>query len=213
VDRTKRTLETLHQCYPDADCALNYSNPLELLVATILSAQSTDAHVNQVTPALFAKYRSAYDYARVDLEELQSDIQTIGLFRNKSKFVKEACRALVQKHRGQVPQTMDELIELPGVARKTANVVLGTGFGIADGIVVDTHVFRLSRRLGLVDPTEKNTDKVERALVRVVPKEEWIFIGHALVLHGRQVCHARKPECSRCSLAKRCPKNDVTDAV
>ena len=213
VDRTKRTIKTLRQCYPDADCTLNHSNPLELLVATILSAQCTDAHVNQITPALFAKYRSAYDYARVDLEALQSDIQTIGLFRNKSKFIKEASRALVEKHRGHVPQTMDELVALPGVARKTANVVLGAGFGIAEGIVVDTHVFRLSKRLGLVDPAEKNTDRVERALIRVVPKEERIFIGHALVTHGRQVCHALKPECTRCPLAKRCPKNDVKDAV
>ncbi len=207
--RMKKVLAALHKAYPDADCALHWTNPLELLVATILSAQTTDAHVNEVTPAVFKKYPTARHYADASLEELQEDLKSIGLFRNKSKFIKAACQVLVEKHGGEVPQTMEELLELPGVARKTANVVLGVAFGVPSGIVVDTHVDRLVKRLGFVKPTEKNRDKIERTLMELTPQEDWIFLGHALILHGRRVCPARKPACDACELAKWCPRQGV----
>ena len=201
--------EALHQTYPDADCALLWSNALELLVATILSAQATDTHVNQVTPGLFRKYTCAADFAAVPLEALQEDVKSIGLFRNKSKFIKGACQALVADHGGDVPRTLDELLSLPGVARKTANVVLGTAFGIASGIVVDTHVNRLAKRMGFARTKEKDTNKVEKALMGLAPESEWVFLGHALIAHGRQVCPARKPGCPRCPLTAWCPKRGV----
>ena len=210
-ERFEKITAELHEAYPDATCSLGWSNPLELLVATILSAQTTDAHVNEVTPGLFKKYKTAKAYASVPLEELQEDIRSIGLFRNKSKFIQGACQALVDEHRGQVPQTMEELIELPGVARKTANVVLGTAFGVAEGIAVDTHVHRLSKRLGAVKQSERYADKVEKALLALLPRDEWTFCGHAIILHGREVCHARKPVCSQCCIAALCPKKGVKD--
>ena len=210
--RMKAILAALHDAYPDADCSLRWTNPLELLVATILSAQTTDSHVNEVTPALFRKYRTAKHYADVPLEELQGDIKTIGLFRNKSKFIQGACRMIVDQHSGHVPDTMDELLELPGVARKTANCVLGTAFGVPSGIVVDTHVNRLAKRMGFAKLKVKVTDKIEKALMALAPQAEWVFLGHALILHGREVCQARKPACSACGLADHCLKKGVTEA-
>ena len=202
----------LHKAYPDAHCSLRYRSPLELLVATILSAQTTDVHVNEVTPGLFKKYRKAKDYADVPIEELQADIQSIGLFRNKSKFIKGACGMVVHRHKGKVPQTMDELLELPGVARKTANVVLGNAFGVASGIVVDTHVNRLAKRLGFARLRQQDTNKVEKALMELASQDDWVSLGHALVWHGRQICHARKPECPQCCIEALCPKRGVKAA-
>lgn len=210
--RMDRVRVELHKGYPDAHCALHYRSPLELLVATILSAQTTDVHVNEVTPGLFRKYRKAKDYADAPLEELQGDIQTIGLFRNKSKFIQGACRMIVEGHKGKVPQTMDELLELPGVARKTANVVLGNAFGVASGIVVDTHVNRLAKRLGFARLKQKDSNKVEKVLMELTPQDDWVALGHALVWHGRQICHARKPKCSRCCIEAACPRKGVKDA-
>lgn len=212
TERMAKTLAELHKAYAGADCALHWKKPLDLLVATILSAQATDVHVNEVTPGLFKKYKTAKDYGSVPLEELQEDIKTIGLFRNKSKFIQGACQAIAEKHNGKVPQTMDELIELPGVARKTANVVLGTAFGVDSGIVVDTHVDRLSKRLGFVKLRLPYAEKIEKELMAITPETEWVFLGHALILHGRQICPARKPKCSECCLAALCPKKGVKDA-
>jgi len=210
--RMQKIVAALHKAYPDADCSLNWRKPLELLVATILSAQTTDAHVNEVTPALFKKYKKPRDYASVALEELQDDIKSIGLFRNKSKFIQGACRMIVDEYGGKVPGTMDELIELPGVARKTANCVLGTAFGVPSGIAVDTHVDRLSKRMGFSKLKQKSTDKVEKTLMALAPQDEWVYLSHALILHGRQVCQARKPACSECPLAKLCPRKGVKDS-
>ena len=210
-ERMAKILAELHDAYAEADCALHWKKPLDLLVATILSAQATDVHVNEVTPGLFKKYKKAKDYASVPIEELQDDIKTIGLFRNKSKFIQGACQVIAEKHGGKVPQTMDELTELPGVARKTANVVLGTAFGTASGIVVDTHVDRLSKRLGFVKLRLPYAEKIEKELMAITPQEEWVFLGHALILHGRQICPARKPRCSECPLADLCPKKGVKD--
>lgn len=211
TERMAKILAASHKAYTGADCALHWKKPLDLLVATILSAQATDVHVNEVTPGLFKKYKKAKDYASVPLEELQDDIKTIGLFRNKSKFIQGACHMIVDKFAGKVPQTMDELLELPGVARKTANVVLGTAFGVASGIVVDTHVDRLSKRLGLVKLRLPYAEKIEKELMAITPQEEWVFLSHALILHGRQVCPARKPRCSECCLAELCPRKGVKD--
>lgn len=207
--RMAAIIGALHQTYPDADCALVWSTPLELLVATILSAQTTDTHVNEVTPGLFRKYSCAADFAAAELEELQEDIKSIGLFRNKSKFIKGACQALAEAHGGEVPRTLVQLTALPGVARKTANVVLGTAFGIASGIVVDTHVNRLAKRMGFARLPEKDTNKVEKALMELAPTDEWVFLGHALIAHGRQTCPARKPRCAGCPLAQWCPRKGV----
>ena len=203
VRRAGTVLEELERLYPDADCALRWSNPLQLLVATILSAQCTDARVNMVTESLFRKYRTAKDYAGADPEEFQDDIRSTGFFRNKTKSILGMAAALVADHGGEVPQTVDELVALPGVARKTANVVLGTAFGKNEGVVVDTHVFRLSHRLGLSEHSDSN--KVEQDLMHALPRDKWTFAGHALILHGRQVCDARKPRCDDCTLAEPCP--------
>ncbi len=198
-------IHALHELYPDADCELEHSNPLELLVATILSAQCTDERVNKVTRALFEKYPTAADYA--DVETFEQEIRPTGFYRNKTKLVLGAARRIVDDYGGEVPETMEELLTLPGVARKTANLVLGTAFGKPTGVVVDTHVRRLSQRLGLSE--QKNPNKIEQDLVASLPKGEWIFIGYAVILHGRRVCKARKPQCDGCGLAEICPRNGV----
>jgi len=203
VERTSKIIDGLRTTYPDAHCELDHRNPLELLIATILSAQCTDKQVNIVTAELFKKYGSAADYAGLPLEVLEDDIKRIGLFRNKAKSIQNCCRALVESHGGKVPATMDELVALAGVGRKTANVVLGNAFGINDGIVVDTHVGRLARRLGLT--TEKTAEKVEVALQKLVLPDDWTMLSHWLIFHGRRRCSARKPECSGCEIASLCP--------
>jgi len=203
VERTSKIIDGLRATYPDAHCELNHRNPLELLIATILSAQCTDKQVNIVTADLFKKYRSAADYTAVPLEALQEDIKRIGLFRNKAKSIQNCCRALVALHAGEVPETMEDLVALAGVGRKTANVVLGNAFDINEGIVVDTHVGRLSRRLGLT--AEKTAEKVEVALQKLVPRDDWTMLSHWLIFHGRRRCSARKPECAECEIAPLCP--------
>jgi endonuclease-3 len=201
--RVKQIIAGLRRAYPDAHCELNHSRPLELFVATILSAQCTDKRVNLVTAQLFKKYRSAADYAGAALAELEQDIRTTGFFRNKARSIKSCCQALVEKHGGQVPKTMEDLIVLGGVGRKTANVVLGNAFGINVGVVVDTHVARLSRRLGLTRETDP--EKIERALMQLVPQEQWALFSHWLIWHGRRRCAARKPDCAGCEISGLCP--------
>ena len=203
LERTEKIIGGLRSAYPDAHCELDHRNPLELLIATILSAQCTDKQVNIVTADLFKKYRRAADYPAVPLEELQEDIKRIGLFRNKAKSIQNCCRTLVESHGGKVPATMDALVALAGVGRKTANVVLGNAFGISEGIVVDTHVGRLAKRLGLT--TEKMPEKIERALQKLVPHADWVMLSHWLIFHGRRRCSARKPECGECEIALLCP--------
>ncbi len=204
--RARRIVRLLAQQYPDARCALHYENPLQLLIATILSAQCTDARVNQVTPGLFARFSNAKAFATADPRELETAIQSTGFFRNKTRNIQECCRQLLSKHNGRLPQTLEELVELPGIGRKTANVILGNAFGVP-GITVDTHVGRLSRRMGLT--TQTDAVKVERDLMQLIPKKEWTMFSHRMILHGRQVCHARKPKCAECALAKVCPKIGV----
>ncbi|NGO37944.1 endonuclease III [Limisphaera ngatamarikiensis] len=201
--RVKEILAALRRTYPDAHCELEYSNPLELLIATILSAQCTDKRVNQVTRTLFQKYRSAADYARAPLSELEQAIRTTGFYKNKARNIQACCRALVERHGGQVPRTMEELTALEGVGRKTANVVLGNAFGLNEGIVVDTHVRRVARRLGLT--RQKNPEKIEQELMQLVPRELWTQFSHWLIWHGRRRCTARKPDCEHCELRELCP--------
>jgi endonuclease-3 len=203
--RTRKIIARLKKAYPDAKCSLNHTNPLELLIATILSAQCTDERVNIVTAGLFRKYRSCADYLKVPTSELQNDVRTTGFFRNKTKSIQGTCKVLNEKYADRVPDTMEELLELPGVARKTANVVLGNAFGIASGVVVDTHVSRLSKRLGLTE--NKPPEKIERDLVELVPKKDWIDFSHLLIYHGRRVCKARKPLCEKCVVEKYCPSS------
>ncbi|TET25391.1 MAG: endonuclease III [Candidatus Bathyarchaeum sp.] len=205
VDTTRvlKIIELLEKEYSHAKTALNYTNPLEILVATILSAQCTDKRVNVVTKSLFKKYRTAEDYANADLAELEEDIRSTGFYRNKAKNIKNTGRMLVEKYDSQVPRTMEELIELPGVARKTANIVLSNAYGVIVGIAVDTHVRRLSKRLGLTENTDPN--KIEADLMAIVPKSQWKRITNLLIFHGRNVCMARKPKCSICTLNKLCP--------
>lgn len=203
TERTAAIIDGLKQTYPDARCELDYTNPLELLIATILSAQCTDKQVNIVTADLFKKYRCAADYTAVPLESLQEDIKRIGLFRNKAKSIQNCCRALIDTHDGNVPADMKALVALAGVGRKTANVVLGNAFNINEGVVVDTHVARLSRRLGLA--SEKTAEKVEVVLQKLVPRNDWTMFSHWLIWHGRRRCSARKPECSACEIAALCP--------
>ena len=203
--RTKKIIARLRRAYPDAHCSLNYSNPLELLVATILSAQCTDERVNLVTADLFRKYRKAEDFFGVEPAELEQDIRSTGFYRNKAKAIQGACRLIVERHGGRVPNTMDELLTLPGVARKTANVVLGNAFGISSGVVVDTHVSRLSQRLGLT--AHEQPEKIERDLIELVPQKDWVDFAHLMIYHGRAVCAARKPECARCVLEDLCPSS------
>ena len=206
--RVKKTLERLDRAYPAAECALTHENPLQLLVSTILSAQCTDERVNQVTRTLFQEYRTAKDFAAADPRELEQEIRPTGFFRNKTKSILGAAKLLVAKFRGEVPRTMEELLELPGVARKTANVVLGTAFGVASGVVVDTHVDRLSYRLDLTK--EKDPKKIEQNLMKIIPKEKWILFSHQLIWHGRLVCQARRPRCPDCSLVDLCYSKDKT---
>jgi endonuclease-3 len=193
--------------YPDATTELDWSNPLELLVATILSAQTTDVQVNRVTQSLFAKYRTARDYADAAPEELEEDIRPTGFYRNKARSLRGMAAALLEDHGGEVPRTMRELVALPGVGRKTANVVLGNAFGIDEGIVVDTHVRRVSGRLGLT--YNRDPVKVEQDLMRVVPGEDWTVFSHLLILHGRRTCKARRPDCPDCVLNDICPSADL----
>jgi endonuclease-3 len=201
--KVKKIIELLEKEYPDAKTALNYSNPLELLVATILSAQCTDKRVNAVTKTLFKKYKTAEDYANADLSELEEDVRPTGFYRNKAKNIKKSGQILVEKFNSQVPKTMNEMVELPGVARKTANIVLSNAYGVVEGIAVDTHVRRLSQRLGLTE--NKNPDKIERDLMKIVPKAQWEKITDLLIFHGRNICVARKPKCGLCVLNKICP--------
>jgi len=209
-DKKKRTSEIIKRLkkeYPDAHCALNHTNAFELLVATILSAQCTDERVNIVTANLFRKYRKPEDYVNVAQEELEKDIHSTGFYRNKAKNIQGACRKITELYNGEIPNTMDELLVLNGVARKTANVVLGNAFGIASGIVVDTHVSRLSQRLGLTEETAP--EKIEKDLSDLVSKKDWIMFPHWLISHGRKICQARKPKCSECVLEDICPKIGV----
>jgi endonuclease-3 len=201
--RVMKVIELLEKEYPDANTALEYSNPLELLVATMLSAQCTDKRVNVVTKSLFKKYKTARDYADADLSELEEDVRPTGFYRNKSRNIQKSCRLLVEKFNSEVPETMDELLKLPGVARKTANIVLSNAYGVIEGIAVDTHVRRLSKRLGLTE--NENPDKIEKDLMEIVPKTYWKGITDLFIFHGRNVCVARKPKCSLCILNRICP--------
>jgi endonuclease III len=201
--RVLEIIEGLQKAYPDAHCELNYANPLELLIATILSAQCTDKQVNIVTEKLFQKYRSAADYAGADLQELENDIRRIGLYRNKAKNIQACCRKLVAEHAGKVPDVMEQLLQLDGVGRKTANVVLGNAFNRSVGIVVDTHVARLSQRLGLAK--ESAPEKIEASLQTLVPPTNWTIFSHWLIWHGRRRCFARSPDCPHCEIQNLCP--------
>ena len=204
-ERTLEIIKLLKRAHPDAHCALNHSSAFELLIATILSAQCTDERVNIVTADLFRKYRWPEDYLKVPAIELQQDVRTTGFFRNKTKSIQGACKMLVEEFGGEVPKTMDGLLPLPGVARKTANVVLGVAFGIAAGVVVDTHVSRLSQRLRLTK--QKDPGKVEEDLIELVPRKDWIIFSHLLIFHGRRVCKARRPLCEECVVEKLCPSS------
>ena len=205
--RARKIIARLKREYPDATCALHHSNALELVVATILSAQCTDVRVNMVTPQLFAKYRTAAAYAAADPRVLEQEIQSTGFFRNKTKSIIGMAQALVERHGGEVPQTMEELTDLPGVGRKTANVILGTWFKKNEGVVVDTHVHRLTKLLGLTrldDPV-----KIEQELMQIVPRDDWTWFSHTLILHGRAVCIARRPKCAECVINRLCPSSRV----
>ena len=202
-----KILSILKKTYPDAHCELVYKNPLELLIATILSAQCTDKRVNIVTQSLFKKYRSAEDFAAAKIGDLEKEIRSTGFYRNKAKSIQGCCRMLVEKHGGQAPKTLEELVKLPGVGRKTANVVLGNAYGIP-GITCDTHVIRLSERLGF--SKQKDPVKLEFELQKIIPKKDWTMMCHVLIWHGRRRCHARKPECFHCPLEKICPFDSKT---
>ena len=206
-ERVAQLLEIWPEVYPDAHCELDFKNPLELLIATILSAQCTDKRVNMVTPALFKKYRTAADYAKAPQPELESAIRSTGFFRNKAKSIRAATSTINQKFGGKVPDSMEELRELPGVGRKTANVVLGNAFGKNEGIVVDTHVARLSQRLGLTK--QKDAKKIERDLIKLVPREHWTNWSHWLIWHGRRRCYARKSDCAHCEVFRLCPSGKI----
>jgi endonuclease-3 len=207
----REIIRKLKRAYPDAKCSLNHSNAFELLIATILSAQCTDERVNIVTADLFRKYRKPEDYLKVSPRELEKDIRTTGFFRNKTKSMQGTAKLLTEKYGGRVPQTMDELLELPGVARKTANVVLGNAFEIKSGVVVDTHVTRLSNRLGLTQ--QRTAEKIEQDLIEIVPKKDWVMFSHLLIAHGRKICRARNPLCADCVLEKLCPSSYLKTGV
>jgi endonuclease-3 len=209
--RTRDVIRRLKRAYPDAKCSLNHSNPFELLVATILSAQCTDERVNIVTADLFRKYKKPEDYLKVSPRELEKDIQSTGFFRNKTKSIQGTSKVLSEEYGGQVPHTMDELLELPGVARKTANVVLGNAFGVKAGVVVDTHVTRLSRRLAFTE--QKTAEKIEHDLIEIVPKKDWVIFPHLLIAHGRKICKARNPLCAECAIEKLCPSSFLKTGV
>jgi endonuclease-3 len=209
--RTRNLIRRLKRAYPDAKCSLNHSNPFELLVATILSAQCTDERVNIVTANLFRKYTKPEDYLKVSPRELEKDIQSTGFFRNKTKSIQGTSKVLTEEYGGQVPHTMDELLELPGVARKTANVVLGNAFDVKAGVVVDTHVTRLSHRLDLTQ--QKTAEKIEQDLIPIVPKKDWVIFPHLLIWHGRKICKARNPLCAECPVEKLCPSSWLKTGV
>jgi endonuclease-3 len=203
AEQVQAIITELHRLYPDAKCSLNFSNPLELLVATQLSAQCTDERVNMVTESLFQKYRSVEDFATVSQEELEQDIRSTGFYRNKAKNIRAAAQRILTEFGGEVPHTMAGLLSLAGVARKTANVVQGNAFGIVEGVVVDTHVARLSRRFGWT--TNEDPVKIEQDLMRIIPHKDWLDLSHLLIFHGRAICYARKPLCEQCALVPLCP--------
>ena len=207
VQRTRKIISELKKTYPNAHCELIHSSPLQLLIATILSAQCTDERVNQVTPALFSRCHTARDFAEIPIPELEALVRTTGFFRAKAKSIRGCAASLVKNHQGEVPRTMKDLHQLPGVGRKTANVVLGNAFNLAEGIVVDTHVGRLSRRLGLT--RQHDPVKVEQALTKIIPKADWTLFSHLLIWHGRRRCSARKPDCAHCEIYFLCPKRGV----
>ena len=209
--RVREVIRRLKRVYPDAKCSLTHTNPFELLIATILSAQCTDERVNIVTADLFRKYRQPEDYLKVPARELEKDIQSTGFFRNKTKSIQGTSKLLTEEYGGRVPQTMDELLELPGVARKTANVVLGNAFGIKAGVVVDTHVTRLSHRLNFTQ--QKTAEKIEQDLIGIVPKKDWVIFPHLMIYHGRKVCKARNPLCAECVVEKQCPSSYLKTGV
>ena len=209
--RTRDIIRRLKRAYPDAKCSLNHSNPFELLVATILSAQCTDERVNIVTADLFRKYKKPEDYLKVSPRELEKDIQSTGFFRNKTKSIQGTSKVLTEEYGGHVPHTMDELLELPGVARKTANVVLGNAFGVKAGVVVDTHVTRLSHRLALSE--QKAAEKIEQDLIEIVPKKDWVIFPHLFIAHGRKICKARTPLCAECPIERLCPSSFLKTGV
>lgn len=202
-ERVQEIIKLLEAEHPDARIALNFSNPFELLVAVMLSAQTTDERVNQVTKTLFKKYKRPEDYVKVDLEELERDIKPTGYYRNKARILKKCCKVLIEKYNSEVPKSLEDLLKLPGVGRKTANMVLSNAYGIVEGIAVDTHVRRVSRRLGLTENTDP--EKIEMDLMAKIPREKWARITDLLIFHGRRVCSARKPKCSTCVLNKLCP--------
>jgi endonuclease III len=203
--RTRKIISLLRKEYPDVQCSLNFSSPLELTIATILAAQCTDERVNLVTAELFRKYHKPEDYLKVPVTELEQDIRSTGFFRNKAKSIQGACKLLVEKFGGQVPQNFTDLLTLPGVARKTANVVMGNAFGIASGVVVDTHVTRITQLLSLT--AHSAPERIEQDLIELVPQKDWIDFSHLLIYHGRAVCIARRPQCDRCTLEKLCPSS------
>jgi endonuclease III len=209
--RVRDVIRRLKRAYPDAKCSLNHSNPFELLIATILSAQCTDERVNIVTADLFRKYKKPEDYLAVPPRELEKDIQSTGFFRNKTKSIQGTSKMLTEQYGGTVPHTMEELLELPGVARKTANVVLGNAFEIKAGVVVDTHVTRLSHRLGFTQA--KTAEKIEEDLIPIVPKKDWVIFPHLMIAHGRKICKARTPLCDQCPVEKHCPSSFLKTGV
>lgn len=206
-DRIKEIISVLKKDYPKPKLALDFSNPLEMLIATILSAQATDIKVNEVTKDLFGKYKTARDYAEADRTELENDIRPTGFYHNKAKYLQEACKLIEEKFDGKVPDTMEGLISLPGVARKTANIVISNAFGKIEGIAVDTHVKRLSQRLGLTK--NKNPDKIERDLMEIIPKKDWFQFTYMIIDHGRKICHAKKPEHDKCVVRDLCPSANI----
>ena len=206
-ERIKEILKLLKKDYPNPTVALNFSNPLEMLIATILSAQATDVKVNEVTQYLFKKYKTARDYAEVDRTQLENDIRPTGFYHNKAKYLQEACKLIVEEFDGKVPDTMEGLISLPGVARKTANIVISNAFGKIEGIAVDTHVKRLSQRLGLTK--NKNPDKIEQDLMAIIPKKDWFQFTYMIIDHGRKICHAKKPEHDKCVVRELCPSANI----
>jgi endonuclease-3 len=207
----RKIIRLLKRAYPDAKCSLNHTNAFELLIATILSAQCTDARVNIVTQDLFRKYRKPEDYLKVSAKELERNIRTTGFFRNKTKSIQGTVKVLTEEYGGKVPNTIEEVLELPGVARKTANVVMGNAFGISSGVVVDTHVTRLSHRLGL--SRQKTAEKIEQDLITVVPKKDWVIFPHLMIAHGRAICRARNPLCAECVVEKLCPSSYLKTGV
>jgi len=203
IVRAGKCVKLLKKSYPEVNCTLGYKTVHQLMVATILSAQCTDERVNMVTPILFRKYSSVEDFARAELKKLANDIRSTGFYNNKAKAIKLSAQQLLERHNGKIPQTLSELTKLTGVGRKTGSVILGAGFGLAEGIVVDTHVFRISRRLGFT--IKKDAVKVERDLMKIIPEKDWIIYSNLMIFHGRTICKARKPECAKCSLSSLCP--------